>query len=232
MSFLHHGPCLKCGSKDNRAFYDDGGEYCFGCRDYVRASNRRVDKKPRTVNMDIVKSFEKTLPDANRLWLRQYLDEDQIDEYFQYSPEMDRHVYVEFTNDGDEDSLYWEARSVTKTPKTTSSGAKPYSLKGRWKETGAVVIVEDIVSAIKLSDFVGVICLHGSTIPHALFAKIGNMPGIKRVILWLDKDKLSPAVVYEKKFALYGKETSVVCTSSDPKALSRHEILEILGDAV
>ena len=30
-SLLHHGPCDSCGSKDNRAFYDDGHSYCFSC---------------------------------------------------------------------------------------------------------------------------------------------------------------------------------------------------------
>lgn len=32
-NFLHKGPCEACGSKDNRAFYDDGTSFCFspGC---------------------------------------------------------------------------------------------------------------------------------------------------------------------------------------------------------
>lgn len=30
-ALLHHGPCDICGSKDNRAFYDDGHSYCFSC---------------------------------------------------------------------------------------------------------------------------------------------------------------------------------------------------------
>ena len=31
--FVRHTSCDKCGSKDNRAVYADGGEHCFGCGD-------------------------------------------------------------------------------------------------------------------------------------------------------------------------------------------------------
>jgi twinkle protein len=32
---LHHGECEFCGSKDNRAFYDDGHSFCFSCDEDV-----------------------------------------------------------------------------------------------------------------------------------------------------------------------------------------------------
>lgn len=33
-NFVKHGPCEKCGSKDNVAWYDDGHGYCNGCQHY------------------------------------------------------------------------------------------------------------------------------------------------------------------------------------------------------
>lgn len=36
--FLYNGPCPFCGSKDNRAHYDDGSEWCWGCSKYTPPS--------------------------------------------------------------------------------------------------------------------------------------------------------------------------------------------------
>lgn len=33
-NFQRKGPCEKCGSRDNKAVYDDGTAYCFGCKWY------------------------------------------------------------------------------------------------------------------------------------------------------------------------------------------------------
>jgi twinkle protein len=35
--FLGHEPCDVCGSRDNKARYDDGTAYCFGCRSFFPA---------------------------------------------------------------------------------------------------------------------------------------------------------------------------------------------------
>ena len=35
------GPCPKCGSKDNRAFYDNGREHCYGCGDHKTGEKSR-----------------------------------------------------------------------------------------------------------------------------------------------------------------------------------------------
>ena len=43
-NFVKHGPCTKCGSKDNLARYDDGHSYCFGCSSYFPAGGEYQDK--------------------------------------------------------------------------------------------------------------------------------------------------------------------------------------------
>lgn len=50
--FVKHIPCHKCGSRDNRALYADGGEFCFGCRDYKKGSSSatQADSKPTPVD--------------------------------------------------------------------------------------------------------------------------------------------------------------------------------------
>jgi hypothetical protein len=185
---------------------------------------------------DIRKFLSKDIPEKNREWLRKYISDDQIDEFFYWSPGMQRHVYIEYDRN---DLIFWEARRVEDVsggsgpfPKVISSGTKPFSLWGQWKETGVVCIVEDILSAIKVADVVGVMCLHGSIIPMGVFQRLGNNTYIKRVIIWLDADKLSEAAVYEKRFQSWAKEVAVVRTPLDPKAYSKEEIKEIITNAV
>lgn len=229
--FLKHGPCKKCGSRDNLGYYDDGSTYCFGCHAYSPAT-RRPEPTEKKVVMDIRPSLKAEIPEPNISWLRKYLNDDQIGEFFSWSPYMDRHVYVEVLPD---ESLYWEARKVGPLQgisKIISAGSKPMSLKGKWKETGVVVLVEDIISAIKVGEHAGVLCLHGSIIPNNLYTTLGKIAGIKRIILWLDRDKLSAATVYESKFRVWGKECSVIMTPKDPKDYSDNEIKDILKEAI
>lgn len=229
-NFVKHIPCPACGSKDNRAIYDDDSEYCFGCHTFkagVHKSNQSFERDCATQICDLTTE----LPEENLAWLRKYLTDDQISQFFYYSPSLKRHVYIEIGND--DKIQYWEARRVDSVgTKVISSGPKPCHFWGKWKETGVVVLVEDIVSAIKLSDYVGVICLHGSVITQKIFSLLGNSAGIKQLIIWMDCDKLSEAGKYQRKFEAYGKKCSMIRTEHDPKAHTKEEILEILGDSV
>lgn len=229
--FLRHGPCDKCGSRDNLGHYDDGSTYCFGCHAWTPPTRRTTPMEDREV-FDIRPTLESTIPQANLEWLRQYLNDDQIGEFFSYSPSMGRHVYTEDLPDG---SFYWEARKVAPyngAPKVISGGKKPFTLKGKWKETGTVCIVEDIISAIKVAEYVGSVCLHGSIIPNGLYVTLGKIPAIKKVLVWLDRDKLSPASIYASKFQVWGKECHLIMTPKDPKEYFPNEIKAILKDAI
>ena len=242
--FVRHIPCPKCGSRDNRAVYDDGSEWCFGCHDLKRATRymyQEVEEVKAPVH--IISTLETKVPEPNRSWLKKYLTDDQIDMYFYWSPKMKRHVYLEWRYKSDDDNegemTYWEARKVfgpnestSGISKVISSGSKPYSMWGKWKETGVVVMVEDIVSAIKLSDLVGVMCLHGSSLPWPMYQRLGNNPAIKKVIIWLDPDKFPQAQAISSKFHSWNKETSVIRTPEDPKDYPLEEIKEILKGAI
>ena len=43
---IRHDPCLKCGSKDNLAVYDDGHCHCFGCGLTTRANDGKTPPPP------------------------------------------------------------------------------------------------------------------------------------------------------------------------------------------
>lgn len=46
--FSHHAECPECGSADNRAVYDDGSSWCFGCETYFKADGS-IDNSRETV---------------------------------------------------------------------------------------------------------------------------------------------------------------------------------------
>lgn len=228
--FVRHGPCDKCGSKDNRAHYSDGSSYCFGCKAYTRPTQVANDEEGPKPAMNILSHLVEDIPEPNLTWLRQYLTDEQIRQFFFYCPKLKRHVYLEFEG---RDLAYWEARSVNPSDrKVISSGKKPYKVWGKVHETSVVVLVEDIVSAIKVSEVAGVCCLHGSAIPHALYKYLGELPGVSMVIIWLDRDKLSDASVYARKFEFWGIDCAFIMTPKDPKDYNKDEIAEMIKDAL
>lgn len=232
--FVGHEPCPECGSKDNLARYDDGSAWCFGCHYYERPTHFRPaiieEKKTMMPPADLTSE----IPEPNLSWLRQYLNDKEIQDNFKYSPSLRRHVYL--YHNSVSDLWYWEGRSVIKedgedysyeAPKSVAHGEKPFLIKGPWSTTGKLVVVEDIISAIKLSRWVGALPLFGSFLSGERMAFIAKMHGIKQVIFWLDQDKYKESLVLADKMSKL-KYTSVTSTKEDPKALPEEEILELL----
>lgn len=99
---------------------------------------------------------------------------------------------------------------------------KPISQKQSFKTP--IVLVEDIVSAIKVSR-------HGLAMP--LFGSHLNMARLVRlkkyftdtIVIWLDADKYPESIAAAKRAELLGLKTHVVYTDLDPKDLS-DEVIE------
>lgn len=217
--FVGHEPCPKCGSKDNLGRYADGGAFCFGCG-YVEGRDRIALEPTRKVTRALPSDLTTLLPPANRKWLQRFLDDSEIDEYFEYSPSLDRHIFRWYQDDG----FYWEARSVNNVqPKTLSHGTKPNLYLGRGEST-TLVIVEDIVSAIKVGRFCRSYPLFGAYLSATHRGKIIG-DDFSEVIVWLDRDKMMEAVVISTRFQPFVK-SRVVSTTKDPKECSEKEILE------
>ena len=222
-NFVHHEPCPDCGSRDNLARYDDGSAYCFGCGRYERPTNapQKALKRPTRPFPDLVD----TLPARNRDWLLERgLTLPEIDAYFQYAPELDRHVFMDFYNVG-----YIEARSVTGgQPKVLSYGVKPYLPIVSKRDTyyGWFVFVEDAISAIKVARYVDAIPLFGSNIPGPVFARYANMG--YNIAIWLDYDKFKNSLEFVKRFTNMGVYARPICTKEDPKDVK--DLAEILSN--
>lgn len=224
MPFLRKEACPRCreqgkdNSGDNLVRYTNGSAFCFACRYLEKPTNYEppvAKKPPKEVPKDLTLNF----PKENLDWLKQYLSPDEIGDYFRYSPSLRRHVYQ---HEG-----YWEARSVNPTaePKVLSHGSKPFILFG----TGdPIVVVEDVVSAIKVSRVATALPLFGSHFPGDWMVRVAKLKPSK-IVIWLDKDKTFECREYGAKMRTLVPICYSLTTQQDPKAQDTDDIRRLLG---
>ena len=164
---------------------------------------------------------------ANYHWLKKYfLTDEEIDANFFYAPISQRHVFA--YGEGTEHE-YYEARTVgDHKPKTLSYGDKPTIFMGEPDRT--LIVVEDIVSAIRVGRQYGSLPLFGS------FLSVGQMGAIKArgykdCVIWLDCDKYNIGMEYAKQMGML-MPTIAIQTLLDPKCLPDDAILHTIESAL
>ncbi len=220
----------RCHSRDAKTLYDDGHSYCFSCHTYFKSEHKmgtvvpfkqqRTNPYPTRVPVDTAKD--------NYNWLKKYfLSDEEIRKYFFYAPISQRHVFAH--GEGTEDE-YYEARTVVGhiRPKTLSYGDKPTIFLGEPDAT--LVVVEDIVSAIRVGRQYGSLPLFGS------FLSVGQMGAIKRAgyqkcVIWLDCDKYNFGMEYAKQMGML-MPTVAIQTLLDPKCLPDMAITHTIETAL
>ena len=162
----------------------------------------------------------------NYAWLKKYmLTDEEIEDYFFYNPVADRHVFA--YHEHAEDAFY-EARDVNgRMPKTIANGPKPTMFLGEASDT--VIVVEDLVSAIRIARNYCVLPLFGSFMPNEKMAAVAKRAS--KCLLWLDCDKYSLGMHYAKDMGML-VPTIAVQTLLDPKALPDDAIIHVVENAL
>ena len=93
-------------------------------------------------------------------------------------------------------------------------------------EGSTIVLVEDLVSAIKVGQFLPTAALLGSYLSPEAASKLRHT--YSKVVFWLDGNALQAAVKLKKKYKLVFDEVQIVYTKDDPKDYSQAEIESIL----
>lgn len=162
------------------------------------------------------------LPESALKWLRKAkLTNEEIKKYhFTYTPNTDRLILPVFDKGN---LIYYQARNlgvVTKdNPKylnIRAKGAKNvvFTVKEHEKEK-TIIIVEDIISAIKVGRHCHSVALLGSYLPDSIY---GLLNDYDKIVIWLDRDKLSTSIDMAKKIRLKtARRVKVVSTEEDPK---------------
>lgn len=85
-----------------------------------------------------------------------------------------------------------------------------------------IVVVEDIISAIKVNEHCQCAALLGSNISPETFTELLQFG---KVIIWLDYDKYKESQRYAYRGRLFGLDCTALITEKDPKDYSDKEIL-------
>lgn len=246
-SFLiEHRSCPKCKKEgrdrnnDNLGIYSDGHQFCFSCKYFVPANKIENFKKMKDIEERVedcealILPYDVTpyIPRIPKEWLESYsFNENTIlNNNILWSPSRELLIFPFFIGG---DLAAWQGRYFglnPKHPKWYSSGKLLDALLyTRGKQTDTIVLVEDIVSAIRVGKVQTASHLFGSVISDKKCSCIKRV--YKNVIIWLDYDKRSEAVEYRRLLNLYGINASVIITEKDPKTYTTEEITEYINNA-
>ncbi len=228
-NFIKLGPCPHCGSKDNRAEYENG-YWCFGCSKLEPKTDTQSlrDKLNRQLESDVsmtssVLSTIKEIPQKGMQWLLKYgISSEEIAKYG-ISWEPARKLLVLINS-----KTYWQARNFGFGHiKYISNGMKPLTVYG---EGDTIVVVEDVLSAIKIArcryEKICASPLLGSSMSKQTMSQLTKQ--YATVHVWLDRDKAKQAILIRNKLRASGVKSKAIITPKDPKEYTKTEILSWL----
>lgn len=233
--FLRHEACEVCGSSDAKAIYADGGTHCFSCQSHHRSdvSGYVRDKTPKEgVTVQVPYDISNEYSTEALQWTSSYgirIDE-LLHHGVKFSKAYNQLLYI-FPKIDQSGIGIMQARNF-------NEGARKYFNQGEirdvlpvfkysTKDPEALVIVEDAISAIKVSRLFNAMPLLGSSLMLSKVPQI-KRAGYRRVVVWLDHDKYKESIGIATKFQMLGINTHCICTDLDPKCYTMDEIREKL----
>lgn len=224
--------CEKLGKdkhKDNLILYKDGSTYCFACGYYSSGSSKG---KAYTKEVEIHTVSEVILPEdiaplekttAGYHWLKTYLY--RVPTGLLWSPNKQWLIFPYFI---DGDLKCWQARNFSDYgPKWLTFGQPKDILYVRG--TGSsIVLVEDIVSALKIEQAGGCASpLFGCIIPVNRLLSLSKR--FSSIGVWLDPDKALEASQQAYKGLKLGFNIYTIKTDKDPKEHTYDDIRTFIG---
>lgn len=247
MPFLkNHQQCPACkklgkdNGRNNLGVYSDGHHYCFSCgyfhpgnqiKNFVQ-SNRQMDvnAQPSNYNICLPTDSNIRIPSKATQWLFQYgLDKNALIKYNIMWSESRQFLLFPYFIEGR--LVAWQGRYFGLDPAI-----------GKWHTKGnvekihytiglpstSIVLVEDIISAIKVSRVCLSSPLFGSVISNHKFTLLRKY--YDTIYIWLDPDKTKQAINFGYKGGLFGLDCRVIVSGKDPKEYSTEEIEKYLYD--
>lgn len=227
--FVGHEPCPICHSKDNLARFDDGHGWCFGCGHWEPPTAKVIQfpKQQEQIKTDggVVEHWpfdaQKGLPLKVQAWLASYdlSYKDINDHNIMWSENKKQLLFPIYDVDGR--MIAFQARNWQNGPKWVTRGNKSdilHILPTDQESFPVICIVEDIISAIKLSKYVPVIPIFGTGVSDTMLARITRLTD--KLLVWFDPDALDKATMVAKRAQEYGLKAKVLHTPQDPKECS------------
>lgn len=227
--------CPKChleGRRKTLARYEDGHAYCFYCS-YYDAGNgsdpRVYFNKDEDAAIRLPYDCEPTLPVVARDWLQKYgiTRKESLFLNCMWSPSNQYLVFPFYSET--KELLAWQARDFKENPKYKWFSQGDLSdlllIYGVFGER-TVVLVEDVLSAVKVSRHANALCLFGSTPKKDVIIRASRF--YKDFAIWLDPDANKSALRISKICNLLDCTSRIIVTSQDPKEHSDSEIKKYL----
>ena len=234
-------PCPACGSRSGYASYANGS-YCFRCGHSVRVdvplSELFEAKMPMTSAqlLDMPDDLSTAFPREPLTWIRKYgiQDLELQRNNVQWSPSTKRLYFPIYDDEEGQTLIACESRNFSGDgPKTIWKGQAKEDVIHiiGWPVRETLVLVEDILSAIKVGRTHATLCLFGSHVSDHLLWRLRKLlePHLD-LTMWLDSDKLGTSLKTAQRASGMGFTTRVIHTDLDPKAYPDHHIKEIILD--
>lgn len=223
-------------SQDNLGIYDDGHKWCWSCGYYVPAAGTSIkelesklqqqQKENKYNDIRLPSDYNSSLPLAAKTWLMKYgITEREIHQNrIGWSQSHEAIVYPIFGVSSE--LLLVQYRSFSTKPnvprfKTIGYPEKVFHIVGN-SEQDTCVLVEDLISAIKVGRQLPAVPLWGSNISNermVMMSKICN-----HLIIWLDSDKGLYAIARRMRAVPYFESVRAIYSTRDPKEYRDEEI--------
>lgn len=244
-------------SGNNLGVYSDGHKWCFACSYFVPGNGtislvdirqsrilqlqEEIKENPNGTLTDLPRDSTCIIPSSAIEWLENYeisMDEVQKNKIM-WSPVYQRLLFPVFNSDGS--VMMWQGRYFPdkatgyvdiKKPRFLTRGT-PAVIDAYFghMESGhsCVVVVEDFISAIKVSRVCPALCLWGSELSMQRLRRIAlSYPNL---YIWMDQDKAHYAAKCVIKARPYFDRVTGVFTTRDPKEYTTEEIRRWLWPA-
>ncbi len=218
-------PCMDCGSSDGLAEYADG-TYCFSCNKSTKKINlSNIQVEDISDHSSITKQ---PIPAFVKRWLSQYdIGHALIERHcLSWSVGHNRLVVPIIEAHSAPTAAWLRSIDSTVTPKWLYVGPKPTELL--YLHTlnnvayNAICVVEDALSAIRVSELMDVVSLGGTNASSERLSQI--LLQYSSIVLWLDGDKAGQ--IASKKL----RPIVQIRTKKDPKLFSPKEMEGLLND--
>lgn len=231
-------PCDNCGSSDALTDYVDH-TFCFSCHNYVPIHKERsmfeqnievyLEKEDPVLPEDLCDKFSAEA----MLWLWKYKVTPKLIEkyHIKYYPQWDAIVLPYYSKDNE--LLFYQVRCIRYNmgPKYQTFGQKQLFWSKDSPKRDFVVIVEDIISAIKVGEVAQTVSLLGTSLKDRDMLTLATR--YDTIVVWLDGDKpgrrSSRKLV--KKLSLMVNVIEIN-TRDDPKCYETDDIIGILKRAL
>lgn len=243
----YHKQCPRCARQgrdrheDNLAVYPDGHTYCFSCGYSTPATESVAEMADRVFKgnthnlklgtISLPSDVCKIYPEEAARWLIDcgLTPEDMLSPFIYYSPMWNRIIFPIF--DSIDKLKGWQGRAIedSQYPKWyTMKSFKPDEYQHIIGEELddpdgiPVVVVEDMVSQLRVSKIYPCLCLFGIAMSETMAASLAQ--AYEHVVIWLDDGATGHALEHAEMFAKYGAKSYVIWTNADPKYHTEAEI--------